>query len=186
MAEQDLDRLFLALWPPRPVVSHIEEILPRDLDALRWQPADRWHVTVAFLGQRSLPRELSRLEKMPVGGTGDIRVRGSGTFGPILWLGVEHGEWLARLARDCRRIFGVDERQFRAHITVARARNDRARHELRVATQRLGAFLSDSWVPSDLTLVRSTTGPQPRYDVVGRRWLGDSDAGATSDPLCEG
>src|SRR5208282_2132205 len=46
-------RLFVALTPPAGVLAELEAALAPlrgDWPGLRWAPADRWHVTLAFLG----------------------------------------------------------------------------------------------------------------------------------------
>jgi 2'-5' RNA ligase len=84
-------------------------------------------------------------------------------------LGVDHGPWLDELAADIRQRFRVDERRFKAHITVARARNEAGRRELKRAAAELSEAASEAWLPREITLVQSTTGPHPRYEVIGRR-----------------
>jgi hypothetical protein len=54
---------------------------------------------------------------------------------------------------------------------VARARSVAARHELGSASADLAGFHSPDWTPSEVTLVRSTTGPTPTYEVVARTAL---------------
>lgn len=169
MAETRLVRLFLAVWPPPGVVTQIDSALPRGGGDLRWQSPDRWHITLAFLGQRNAEQEMARLDRFGVPAAHELRVRGSGTFGPVLWLGVDHGPWLNDLAADIRQRFRVDERRFTAHITVARARNESGRRELKRAAAELSEAASEAWLPREITLVQSTTGPHPRYEVIGRR-----------------
>ena len=166
------ERLFLALWPPENVLDEIDRALPRGLTALRWQPRERWHVTVAFLGNREPHKELARLEQLEAIEPEPMHLAGSGAFGPVLWIGVQTGPWLAQLATDARRIFHVEERRFRAHVTVARARDSAGRRELLQAQETLSDWASTAGLPEALTLVRSTTGPRPSYEVIGRKGLG--------------
>jgi 2'-5' RNA ligase len=43
-------RLFVAVWPPPPVVAALAEIEHPDVDSVRWIPSFRWHITLVFLG----------------------------------------------------------------------------------------------------------------------------------------
>lgn len=164
-------RLFLALWLPPDVASQVAAELPLELSDLRWQPANRWHITLAFLGRRSPDKELRRLDALRVMSAQPIRLQGSGTFGQVLWLGVIADDWLPELARRCAELFDTEDRRFRAHVTVARARSMRARSQLDQAGAGLAGFTSSPWLPMELTLVSSRTGPQPSYEVIGRRPL---------------
>jgi 2'-5' RNA ligase len=165
------DRLFLALWPPAGVCEELAAALPGRLASLKWQPPHRWHITLAFLGDRDPEAQLRRLEHFEGGRAESLRLRGAGTFGPVVWVGVETTEWLPRLAVRSKLFFGVDERRFQPHLTVARARSAAARRESHRAVEALQGFVSSAWLPRELTLVRSTLGPQAAYEVMGRRAL---------------
>lgn len=165
------ERLFVAFWPPDEVVAEVAAALPTGFTALRWQPAARWHITVAFLGQRSPEAQLARLDQLRLPAAGPLRLQGSGRFGPVLWIGIDAGEWLSRLAEQVQARFDVPDRRFRAHMTVARARSAVGQREVRSAAQVLAGFVSSPWWPSAVTLVRSRTGPQPSYEVIGRTGL---------------
>lgn len=172
------ERLFLAIWPPAPVLDALAAALPRHLEALRWQPRERWHITVAFLGDREPGPALRRFDRLDPPAADQVRLAGAGMFGPILWVGLETGPWLAALAAQARRTFGVEERRFRAHVTVARSRTSAGQRELPRATAILTGFESSPWVPEALTLVRSTIGPHPSYEVIGRCPLFAREPGA--------
>lgn len=162
-------RLFLALWPPPDVVAQLAAALPTQLSELRWQPSQRWHITVAFLGERSAENELRRLARLEAPFAEPLRLDGAGAFGPVLWVGVKAGDWLPHLAGDCRRLFDAGDRRFRAHLTVARARSTSGQRQLSTARSALSAFVSMPWLPDEVTLVCSRTGPQPTYEVIGRK-----------------
>ena len=162
-------RLFLAVWPSPEVISELAAAVPTHLSELRWQPSSRWHITIAFLGQRSADKELSRLDRFQAPAAEPVGLKGAGAFGPVLWVGVTSGDWLPRLAHDCGRQFNAGDRRFRAHVTVARARSTAAQRQLEAARSALAEFGSSTWVPDQLTLVSSRTGPQPTYEVIGRK-----------------
>jgi 2'-5' RNA ligase len=189
-------RLFAAIWPSadarddlRGAVAAVRRAHPQ----LRWLPPERWHVTVAFLGQADADRATERLDAMLAGrrphrggavdqGPEPIRLAGSGSFGPVLWVGVEHGPWLADLARRVQRALRTEDRRFRAHVTVARCRGRDANRAARAAVPALAGLRTAPWTPDELTLVASITGPHPRYDVL-RAWpLADSAASSDKEP----
>ncbi|MGB8020783.1 MAG: RNA 2',3'-cyclic phosphodiesterase [Candidatus Nanopelagicales bacterium] len=163
------DRLFVAIWPD----ASAREALAATLDAarteypdIRWQPESRWHVTLAFLGESDPSRTSSRLEALAMPASEPIRLEGSGTFGPIVWVGVEHGPWLTHLAARIRRKLRVDEPRFRAHVTVGRARGNRMTVRAKAAAAGLAEHSGPAWTPGRLTLVGSRIGPDPEYRVI--------------------
>lgn len=172
------ERLFIGLWPPGAVVAQIEAALAplqqRHAD-IRWQPPQRWHVTLAFLGDRDTEREMDRFRRAEIATPSPLRLSGAGCFGPILWLGVDTGPWLAQLARSLRKAHHVHERRFTPHITLGRGRSPAGRRQVARAASELRAFVSQQWTPGELTLVRSTTGPKPQYEVLARRALVDAE-----------
>jgi 2'-5' RNA ligase len=173
-------RLFIAVWPSDDAVAHLDTALDGlrvELPDLRWQPRDRWHLTVAFLGEVEADR-LGRVSGTMcdvVGRHGaalDLALAGSGTFGRVLWLGVTpEPPPLAPLARDLARSlraagFPLERRPWRPHLTVARARSDTP--QLHDARTVLASYQGPRWPAVELTLVRSTPGPAPAYAVVDR------------------
>lgn len=164
-------RLFLAMWPTSDAVCAIQADLSearRHHPDLRWQPPERWHVTLAFLGPAEADRAAASVDRLmsdpPV--PAPVRTRGAGTFGPVLWLGVEHGPWLADLAHLLQRGLRVPDARFRGHVTVARGRGPLARANAGAAVPGLAQHAGPAWTPDQVTLVASRTGPAPRYDVL--------------------
>lgn len=105
----------------------------------RWTPADRRHLTLAFLGE--IPADvaarvgealtgLAARDPVPVrpGGTGGFPVPARAT---VLWAGVEGGEGLPALAAAVAAMavsagaVPPDDRPFVPHITIARFRRPR-------------------------------------------------------------
>lgn len=166
-------RLFFAVWPPPDAIGRLQraiEPLRADCpDWLRWQAPERWHVTLLFLGDRTQDdRDLATVIGAGLAATtlaAPLAITGFGRFGSVLWAGVTGAEWLVPLHRDLRRrLQPRGERQrFRAHVTLARARSRRVPTEL---LDRLGSFEGPPWTPAELTLVASTIGPHPRYEVL--------------------
>jgi len=164
-------RLFVAIWPSPQAVAALAGVLEPLSSAysqLRWQPPDRWHITLAFLGDRDEDRTVRRFAGIPAAEVGELHLDGSGMFGPVLWIGVSESGWLARMADQIQRGMHTDERRFRGHLTVARARTAAGRRELSRAAADLAPFRSPRWTPDEVTLVRSTTGPRPSYEVIAR------------------
>jgi 2'-5' RNA ligase len=180
-------RLFIALWPPAQVVEHLQAAVADVADreggpsGVRWVSAQQVHLTVAFLGEVD-PLRQSRAEERfarvcarypPM----TLWLAGAGRFGDrILFVKVAGDrEPLARLATSVaaagRRV-GLDlqERRWRAHITVARARQDGA--GLRELAHALDGYRSETWTAGELHLVRSRLGAgenrRSAYETVAR------------------
>lgn len=164
-------RLFVALMLPDMVVEQVDQALDpvRTASAeLRWQSPDRWHITLAFLGDRDVGSELARFPTSFPACSDPIRVEGSGHFGPVLWLGMTSPQWLIDLAAVIQHVMRADRRRFRGHVTVARSRTRGGDRELRAAVAALDRFASDPWTPDEVVLVRSVIGPKPEYEVIVR------------------
>jgi 2'-5' RNA ligase len=166
------DRLFVALWPDAGACAAVREAVEaaRPMHPhVRWQAEARWHITLAFLGDVDPGRTADRLEDLAHRGfppAQAIRLTGAGTFGPILWVGVEHGAWLADLAAQLQRRLRVADHRFRAHVTVGRTRGPDAARLARAAAASLAGHNGPPWTPQGLTLVSSVNGPKPAYHVL--------------------
>jgi RNA 2',3'-cyclic 3'-phosphodiesterase len=178
------ERLFVAIWPDAGARAALRSDVDRARGThpeLRWQPEGRWHVTLAFLGAvdtTSAGRRLEALARHPLPGAEPVRTRGSGAFGPVLWVGLEHGPWLGDLARTVQQALHVEDRRFRGHVTVARARGAEQLDQARAAVPSLAEHLGPHWLPAELTLVASRTGPEPSYHVRHAWPLAPSDGSA--------
>ena len=162
-------RLFVAVWPTPEAVAHLAATLadPRPGgDALRWQPPERWHVTLAFLGQADPEAAVARLGRVRRPAVEPLHLAVAGAFGPVLWIGVQHGPWLTGLGRAVRSALHVEDGRNRPHLTIARARGPAGVRVAREAVSAFADYRGPAWTPPGLTLVRSTTGPAPRYEVI--------------------
>src|SRR5512142_780185 len=138
-------RLFVALVPPAVVVAPLAAAvapLRAAHPALAWVASERWHLTLAFL--RNVPDEVR----------------------PALWERAHGG--LRPLATAVGRAAGragiqVEDRPFRAHVTLARARPGRP-VDLRPLADALAQVRCPPWTADRLVLVRSRLGPDPRYE----------------------
>lgn len=174
-------RLFAALEPPPAVLAEVVDALApvrKDLPDLRWAPVARIHLTVAFYGEvpdRSVDDLGARLARAagrhPVLSLG---FAGAGAFpsrrrARILWLGVGGDRApLVRLAASAaaagRRLgIDLDGRGYRPHLTVARAKRP---YDLVGCVERLETYAGTPWQATELALVRSHQGPEPRYETL--------------------
>ena len=176
-------RLFAAVWPDQAareaLAAQLDDIR-EDATGVHWQPPHRWHITLAFLGPGDPDVAAARISAAgrrhasPL--AGPLRLSGSGTFGPIVWVGVEHGPWLAELADRLQRAMRTPDRRFRAHVTVGRVRGHAALPNARATAALMSGHSGPTWTPSEMTLVASTTGPKPEYRIVDRWSLPTSSA----------
>ncbi|MBX6371184.1 MAG: RNA 2',3'-cyclic phosphodiesterase [Acidothermus sp.] len=184
-------RLFAAVSPPLAARRHLAEALERIRAAdepWRWVDPPRWHLTLAFFGEVAedrVPSLVSRLSRAvararPLA----LRLAGAGAFdrptrARVLWVGVEVREddpGLSLLAARCvaagRRsglaMPGAD-RPFRGHLTLARSAGEE-RLDAREVVTALADYRGPWWTASELSLMRSFLGPQPRYEVI-RQWM---------------
>jgi len=146
---------FSAVFPPADVVEELDAALGpvrRRHPRLRWQRPDRWHVTVRFFGAAEPAGPLDGLDRVaaPV-----LRLRGSGTFGKVLWIGVDGP--LAELGEAA----GAPP-DWRPHLTVARG-----------TSPPLVEFTGREWTATEVALVRSH--PAEGYTVLDRVPLSTSN-----------
>ena len=161
----DLDR---ALTPLREVPG-----------APRWTPPERWHLTLLFLG--AVPAE--QVEELvaaagPAVATAPpmtLRLAGAGRFGTrrrpqVFWAGVTGddaalGALAARLAAVASGLgLPVEDRPFRAHLTLGRWRPGRPGDG--DLPERLAGHRGPCWPATGVELLESHLGPAPRYDRV--------------------
>lgn len=160
-------RLFVSLRPPPDAVAHLRAALPQ------WPgPPDRWHVTLAFLGDAD-PAPVDEALATALDGVPpvELALAGSGTFGrgPV-WVGVagDLGGLHALAARVTAAARGagivLDERRYRPHLTVgSRGRPDPA---------RLSGYRGPTWTAREVELVRSDLGRAVVHTVLARYPLG--------------
>jgi RNA 2',3'-cyclic 3'-phosphodiesterase len=163
-------RLFVAVWPPSQVVARVAVLDRPAQRGVRWTTADQWHVTLRFLGSVSD----AEVEIVRASLTGQGPAAGTmAVAGPVverlgrgvLCLPVAGLDELARRVRAATAGIGAHEadRQFRGHLTLARAKPGA---DLRALA---GVPLSASWPVEEVTLVASETRPQgAAYRVLAR------------------
>lgn len=178
-----LMRLFVALWVPDTVRSELAEALAPIRDqapGLAWVAPEQWHLTLAFLGgvpadkQDELAARLARAAARH--SSLRLRLAGGGRFGDrVLYAKVEGDQdCLRRLAASvgaAARRCGIvlEDRPFRAHLTLARSRTGA---DLRPLASALGQVTTTWWTADTVALVESRLGQgegrRAVYDTVAQ------------------
>jgi 2'-5' RNA ligase len=183
--------------PPAEVLSPLAERWPTLRAAypgLSWPAPERWHVTLAFLGElRSGQVHRLRDELAPLAASAapfELVVNEPGVFPSavrprVLWVGLggevgaltDLAAGVRRAARQAR--IELDRKPFRPHITVARVRRELPQQDLPHILRKLSAADGRRWEADRLVLVESTLGPRPTYTEIASWEL----AGAMSNEL---
>ena len=162
-------RLFVALRPPPGAVAHLRA------QQARWpSPPERWHVTLAFLGDVADAEPVhERMREQVAGRPGfDLRLEGSGTFGrngPV-WVGIGGDvDALRDLAAEVAaavRAAGVEleRRAYRPHLTVGKRGHP--------SPALLSSYRGPTWRACEVELVRSDLGRTVVHTVLQRYPLG--------------
>jgi 2'-5' RNA ligase len=162
-------RLFVAVWPPPSVVEQVAALARPDLPGLRWTAPEQWHVTLTFLGSADLDttRTALRGAALPSGAVPVSLGPATGRFGHrVVHIPVTGLDEVAAAVRVA--LPGDDDRPFRGHLTLARAR-ERPGVDL---SSVVGVPLDASFLVDEVTLVASRLGRGPaQYEVVDRRRL---------------
>lgn len=156
-------RLFVALRPPAEAVADLRARLPR------WPSApERWHLTLAFLGELPGPAQVHDQLLALRQPAFDLRLEGSGTFGrqgPV-WVGVGGDvdalrDLQAAVDRAVRAAgVALERRAYRPHLTVGRKGHPSA--------AALSGYRGPSWRAGEVELVRSDVGRQVVHTVLQR------------------
>jgi 2'-5' RNA ligase len=145
----------------------------------RWIPSGRWHLTLLFLGTVPVERvPLLVAAAAPVVAAAPpmtLRLAGGGRFGSsrrplVLWVGLDGDvpalTGLARGLADAARALHlpVEDRPFRAHLTVGRWRPRQP------ADATLPSLLADhrgpAWPVTEVRVLESHLGPSPTYETL--------------------
>ena len=171
-------RLFVAAWPPDEMRDEIVEWAADQLspEGVRWLPADRLHVTLAFAGEVDEPEDVESAMRTVATGAAPVEASlGVVTmrFGGVLAVPVdgldELGQELTDAVADA---VGSDEhRGFRGHLTIARV-GRRQRVPATLAGLPVLGGSRPSWTVDRLDLVRSHLGADLRYETLASVSLG--------------
>lgn len=192
LGPEGVGRAFVALPCPPGLRKALAETSPawRQIDAdVRWVDPSIAHLTLRFLGRadRTTLGALDRSIRMIASESAPIELTAGepGAFPGwrrprILWLGLEEGGALARIAGALEHAareagFPPEERMFQAHMTLGRVRSPRGAERATAAVQSWRADTGPETV-SEIVLYRSDPGPKgPRYTpletyaLTGRR-----------------
>lgn len=179
-------RLFVGIALAEKVTAQLERACARlraHGDGLRWSAPESWHVTLQFLGNvgeeqfACLQARLAEVHAAPV----PVRLGALGIFeraGGLL-VKVEPTEELVELQRRVVAATGTcgfvpEERPYQPHITLARAKGEGGRRQLKMLKARadeqpaFAGFTADQFL-----LYESHLGPGgSRYEVLGSVGLG--------------
>lgn len=173
-------RLFSAIELPADVRAELAQHVTgvqADTDALTWSPAERWHITLGFYGDREhadrrgawFRRRAATLRPAR------IRLRAAGRFPGVLWIGVNPAD--APNATALRVLAGtlaadtqVDQHSFVPHVTLARWKRGSVTNEAATrAAQALADYRGRWWLISEVVLFRSDlTADGPVYTALDR------------------
>lgn len=173
-------RLFVALPLPPDVASAATQLIPEQPAFRRVRP-ELLHVTLAFIGRvpdaqldaviAATREAASAHAPFPVSLTSAGRFPETGSP-RIVWLGMREGEKdSTRLATSVRaalaaRGIAYDDKPFRAHVTLARVREDTDRETGRAIASQVQAlsFPPLRWTAREVLPVESVLSPKgPRY-----------------------
>lgn len=177
-------RLFIGIDVPDDVrarIAAVVEPLRATRPALRWTDPQRWHLTVAFLGDVA-PGDVEAVTDVMTAAAGSVEQEirlatgAAGRFGNrVLWLGLDDDPAgsVTRLGTDLQRALGdrdlpVDPKPVRPHLTLARGRGRRAPvgHAVVAACQPPQA----AWTAVEMVLWRSHLGSG--HEPLARARLG--------------
>ena len=159
-----MSRLFVALWPPEPVVAALEELHRKDQVGARFVRPENWHVTLRFVGDAD-PNDVAAA--LSIASFEPTTVR----LGPAvdiadqrtLFVPASGADALAAEVVRVTRELGDQaiRRRFLGHVTIARLKK-------RANMPRvLGELIDIEWQPTEVALVESTLHPDgARYDTL--------------------
>jgi 2'-5' RNA ligase len=162
-------RLFVAVWPPADVVEGLAELSRPSRSGVRWTIADQWHVTLRFFGSVDDPEDGKRALAQLASPGATVATAGPAVerLGPsILCLPVAGLDELATRVVAATASVGTppDDRPFRGHITLARAKRG---VNLRPFS---GVAFHAAWRVDEVTLVASDTRPDRAHYTVLERY----------------
>ncbi|MGY1884813.1 RNA 2',3'-cyclic phosphodiesterase [Blastococcus sp. SYSU DS0753] len=181
-------RLFFAVDPPESARRDLERALAplRELPgAPRWSRAERWHLTLLFLGEvpDAVVPGLVAAAAPAVTATPPmtLRLAGGGRFGSVrrpqvAWAGLDGdvdplAALAGRLAGVARGLeLPVEDRPFRPHLTLGRWRPGRPADGS--LTDRLAGYRGPEWPVREIRLWESRLGAEPAYTVVAHWAVG--------------
>jgi len=166
-------RLFTGIDLPEEIRERLERLLMhlRPAAHLKWSPVYNLHLTLKFIGEwpeEKLPQLAAALRSIPPRAQICAEVKGLGWYpNPhhprVFWVGVQAGEPLLALVRDIEAALGPlgiakEDREFNAHLTLARIKDPVPLQPLRSAIAQLEPLEFGSFSPDRFFLYRSQPG----------------------------
>ncbi|MDR1823846.1 MAG: RNA 2',3'-cyclic phosphodiesterase [Bifidobacteriaceae bacterium] len=174
-------RLFAAIVPPEYVLDNLARSLSRFTDGPQgrrnpWQPAQNWHLTLAFYGDvpdDALDSQVERLaHAAAVSAPATLRLAGCGTFrDKVAWIGLAGDtgpvtELMAALAPANARPGGGPDFPV-PHLTISRWANH---PNVKAALRQLADYEGPEWTADAIVLLESRLGAGPaghsRYEEL--------------------
>ncbi len=170
-------RLFVAVPFPAEVKNELGKLIDnwqREKDKVGWVKKENLHLTLKFLGEtpveklEALKANLSSNLKTPSAFT--LSLSRAGAFpnlnrARVIWIGVSEGrEKLVELGQKVEEAarplgFPAEEREFSAHLTVGRVKNNRLSERL-LAKVRACTFEVKGIIVSEVVLYQSELAPE--------------------------
>jgi RNA 2',3'-cyclic 3'-phosphodiesterase len=165
-------RLFVAVRPPVAALEQLDEVVQRlrtRAPELTWTTPAQWHLTLVFLADVPDDR-VSELERRLGSAAArhapaHLSIGGGGRFGDRVLFAKIGGDVdavrrLAASVQAAARRTGLDveERPYRPHLTLARARGGA---DLRPLVADVNGFRGVDWVAAEIELVLSRLGKGP-------------------------
>ncbi len=135
MESRTMSRLFIALKIPDLILDQLIDIrdeLYADGEAIRWEPKDKLHVTLKFLGETENCLEVGEKLSKVLHNVKEFKCK-LDTFGlfyrygnpSILWASIAHNDKLISLGKQIDIAmhnigFDIENRKFKPHITILR------------------------------------------------------------------
>lgn len=180
-------RSFVAVELPEELQRTVAETtaqLRTNAKDLSWVAPERLHLTLTFLGEVDelpLRRLLPRLERAANRTSSfGLQLDGGGRFGHRVLYAKVSGDrdQLIRLAERTtaasrREGIEVTDASRHPHVTLARARRQT---DLRPLIAALTDVRTSAWLVTDLTLLKSVLGPNPRYETIAQFPLAERPA----------
>jgi 2'-5' RNA ligase len=163
-------RLFVGLGLPESITSHLL-LLQGGIPNARWEPAQKLHLTLQFLGEldggqaeeviEALERVRADAFTMTLAGVGHFPPRGKPRS---VWVGIEDPAPVAALHRKIERALATvdvepDRRKFAPHVTLARLAGS-PEHRVAGYLTHHALFRSAAFSVTEFTLYSSVLGPR--------------------------
>ncbi len=169
-------RLFVAVPFPDEIKNELGKLIDdwrKEKDKVGWVKKENLHLTLKFLGEAP-PEKLEGLKENLIASLNGLTafstsLSGTGAFpnlnrARVIWIGVSEGkEQLSKLAQKVEEAtrplgFPAEEREFSAHLTVGRVKNDRLSNQLSTKV-RACTFEAKGIIVTEVVLYQSELAP---------------------------